>query len=508
MTDSTDRRRRPSRVAISASSVAMMSIVVEACLAGGNRENAYPTPAVLRVGVAQLSSTNPAYGLRQLAQNLSVESLLRPGEDGRLQPLLADGWKLADDGRSLNLHLRPGVKFHDGAPLNSATVVEVLPDALRTFMGPVFEDVEGVRASGTDTVEIRFRKPSPFLLEALEAQIKRPGTAIVGTGPYVAVAGSSTELRAHAGYYLGQPLIERIVVSNYPSVRAAWADMLRARIDMLYDVGTEALDSIEASTNVSTFTYTRHYQYFVVLNSEAPTLRSREVRRGLNLAIDRGAIVKDSMRDHGIPSSAPISPRYWALRTGTARFEYDPVAAARALNARNPVATKSASRIRFTCLVPPDALNERIALAIKRQLQVVGVDMLVEEGTQDQIFQRVSKRQFDAVLLEGVSGPTLFRPYLLWHSNAPLNPGGFGNNIVDGALDLVRHASSENEYRQAVEGLQRAFMDDPPAIFLAWSVRARSISKRFDVEAEEGRDVLSTLRLWKPTTIKGQASRN
>jgi hypothetical protein len=53
-------------------------------------------------------------------------------------------------------------------------------------------------------------------------------------------------------------------------------------------------------------------------------------------------------------------------------------------------------------------------------------------------------------------------------------------------------------------------MEDPPALFLAWSVRARAVSRRFIVPAAEpGRDVLSTLRLWKPSsTGHQQASRN
>jgi hypothetical protein len=57
----------------------------------------------------------------------------------------------------------------------------------------------------------------------------------------------------------------------------------------------------------------------------------------------------------------------------------------------------------------------------------------------------------------------------------------------------------------AVGNLVQTFADDPPAIFLAWSVRARAVSKRFDVQGEEGRDVLSTLRFWKPA---GRAAAN
>jgi hypothetical protein len=90
-----------------------------------------------------------------------------------------------------------------------------------------------------------------------------------------------------------------------------------------------------------------------------------------------------------------------------------------------------------------------------------------------------------------------------------LNWGGFGNTTIDAALDRVRHAGSDDALRQAIVGLQQAFMDDPPAIFLAWSVRARAVSTRFVVPSvESGRDVLSTLRLWKPATADLRASRN
>src|SRR5204863_8055284 len=45
--------------------------------------------AFIRIGVAQLSPTDsPLRGFRQLSQNYSVESFLRPDEEGRLQPLL------------------------------------------------------------------------------------------------------------------------------------------------------------------------------------------------------------------------------------------------------------------------------------------------------------------------------------------------------------------------------------------------------------------------------------
>jgi ABC-type transport system substrate-binding protein len=154
-------------------------------------------------------------------------------------------------------------------------------------------------------------------------------------------------------------------------------------------------------------------------------------------------------------------------------------------------------------------VNERVAIAVKQQLAMVGIDMAVEQISGEQIVQRTTKKEYDAALIEFISGPTLFRPYLIWHSKTPLNWAGWGNTTVDTALDRVREAPSEDQYRRAVGGLQQAFMDDPPAIFLAWQVRARAISNRFVVPPPgAGRDVLGTLRMWKPAAGSAQTSRN
>ena len=46
----------------------------------------------------------------------------------------------------------------------------------------------------------------------------------------------------------------------------AWADLLRGRVDMLYEVGVEALDSLEPSNQVNVFSYRRHYAYMAIMN--------------------------------------------------------------------------------------------------------------------------------------------------------------------------------------------------------------------------------------------------
>jgi len=459
----------------------------------------------LRLGISQVSATNPGTGLRQLTSLLTQESLARAIDDGRMQPSLAEGWTPQPDGRSVVVKLRPRITFHDGSLLDSGVVAKILPDSLKGSIGPVFSDLERIRATGKDTVEITFRRPSPFLLEALESPIQRPGTPPVGTGPYVGARGSMTAFDANSGYYLGKPAIEHIDVTTYPSVRGAWAEMLRDRIDMLWEVGPDAVDSMTSSNSVAMFTYTRRYQFALAFNPSARAVRSRDVRSGLNAAIDRDRLVKNALNGHGTASVGMVWPQHWALQNNRPRPAFDPKAATEALNRAR---AKPNDRIQLTCLISPDALTERVALEVKRQLESAGVDMSVEELTQEQLLERLGKQDYDATLIEFISGPTLLRPYQVWHSGAPFNWGHFGGPYIDKTLDAIRFSGSESEYRAAVANLNQIFSEDPPAVFLAWQERARAVSRRFSVPSEPGRDILGTLRLWKPAADNRQASRN
>jgi peptide/nickel transport system substrate-binding protein len=459
------------------------------------------------MGISQVSATNPGTGLRQLNSLLTQESLGRAVDDGRMQPWLAEGWTSQNGGRSLVVKLRPKITFHDGSPLDAEAVAKILPDSLKGFMGPFFADVEGIRATGPDTVEIAFRRPSPFLLETLESPIQRPGTSPIGTGPYVGAPGSMTVFHANSGYYLGKPAIEHINITTYPTVRAAWAELLRDSIDWLWEVGPDAVDSMTSSSSVAMFTYTRKgYQFALAFNPAAKAVHSKDVRAGLNAAIDRERLVKSALNGHGVASVGMVWPQHWALQNNRPKPAFDPRAATEALNRAR---SKVNDRIHFTCIIAPDALTERVALEVKRQLEGAGVDMAVEEVTQEQLFERLGKQNYEAAMIEFISGPTLFRPYLVWHSGAPINWGHFGGPNIDKALDAVRFSGSDTDYRAAVASLNQIFAEDPPGVFLAWQERARAVSRRFSVPSSEpGRDILSTLRLWKPAADTRQASRN
>jgi hypothetical protein len=111
---------------------------------------------------------------------------------------------------------------------------------------------------------------------------------------------------------------------------------------------------------------------------------------------------------------------------------------------------------------------------------------------------RIGEGRFEAVLAEMISGPSFGRPYLFWRSAREfkgLNVFGYENQETERQFQILRASLNEAAVRSATPRLQRALLDDPPALFLAWNERARAVRRRYDVGTSD-RDPLFTIWQW------------
>jgi peptide/nickel transport system substrate-binding protein len=464
-------------------------LVLAGCRSEHPAEPSSPVDTI-RIGFGLASSQTVDVGLLDTARSITQERLLVFGSDGRPLPRLAESWSTSEDGLMLELRLREGVTFHDGSPLTPELIRDRLKRDLPNYMADSFEDVQDVAVGANGAVQIRMNRISSFVMESLDVFIEGPGDPPTGTGPFYfsELSGNQVEVRANDRYYGGKPSIERILIQPYSSVRTAWAEMLRGNIDMLYEVGVDALDLIEPSSGVQIFAFERPYAYMAVLNARRPFFRSPVIRHALNMAVDRETFISKALNSHGKPAISPIWPRHWASDPDMPTFSYQPA----------PEVLKG---LEFRCLFS-DSSVERQALELQRQLSEVGVTVELEFVPVDQVLSLLEKGEFDAFLGDIGIAPTMIRPFQFWYSGARYNWGGFSSATVDAALDRIRHAPDDKNYKAAVSELHRAILEDPPAIFLAWSERARAVSTRFEVPAKPGSDILGTLRLWRPVADK------
>jgi peptide/nickel transport system substrate-binding protein len=446
-----------------------------------------PLTSALTIGFGLASGQDQEAGLQGLARSIALEPLVNFEQDGRTRGRLAESLTTSADGLTLRVGLRSGARFHDGQPVTATLVRDILQKELPAHLGPVHDDISAIDVTGDNQIEFRLKRRSTLLAEGLDILVRQKAGSAIGTGPFV--VGRSTEseveMTANETYYLGRPLISKLIFKPYASIRSAWADMLRGQVDMLYDVGQDALNSLQQSSNARIFTYERPYAYVVVLNVQKPHLKDRELRIALNSAINREALTKIAFDGHGAPAGGAVWPKNWAYDSDLPIFKYDP-----------KELVSSTERRKFVCIFA-DSSFERLVLAMKRQLQSVGVDLEPRFMPLDQALEEVRAGNFDGFLADLGYGPNLLRPYFFWHSSGPLNWGHYNNARADTALDRIRHAQSDDEYKAGVSEFQRAVLEDPPAIFLVWGERARAVSTRFQVPEEPDRDILSTLRLWR-----------
>jgi ABC-type transport system substrate-binding protein len=476
--------------------------------AGGNSERG---EARLSIGIAApQGGLDP--GIQTVASLLSHESLVTAGNDGRAGPNIIEKWTASENGRTWRFDLREGLTFHDGTAVTGAAVAGILRTASRDpsqlALAPSFQQIASVSEDGPTRIVVSLERPSALLLSDLAFFSFRHGSreGIAGTGPFIIESRDEKRIvmRRFDRYREGAPAIARIELNAFPTVRNAWTAMMRGEVDFLYEVGADAAEFVGGESSVQTFTFLRPYTLTLGFNVRHPVLKSRDVRQALNRAIDRDAIVQAGFRGRARPGQGPVWPDHWASSATVPTYSYDREAALRGFrdagyDTLKDVSGRMPSRFQFSCLVYPPL--ERIALIIQKQLYEVGVDMTIEIAKTADIVGRAARGDFDAFLIWQSSGRSLTFPYLFWHSPEPGRPVFLqsGYTAADSALDRVRYAPNDEEFRNAVAAFQQAVHDDPPAVFLAWEERVRAVNRTFHVPPQDpGRDVTYSLWRWRP----------
>ncbi|HTM47456.1 MAG TPA: ABC transporter substrate-binding protein [Bryobacteraceae bacterium] len=494
----------------------------------------------LSIGWPYLSGGDSLNGIQQAIGLLSYEGLVLIARDGRAQPRLAESWKESADGLTWVFQLRPNAFFHDGSRVDSAAVKASLTRTLSraerdTYPGLL--DIASLETPTPDQLVIRMKAHSTFLLEDLIVAIDKrvpvepaaeeaPVSGAVkerrfGTGPYVTSSTSSTTppevvMQSFPSYYRGAPEIDRIVWKSYTTARTAWAAMMRGEIDFLYDVAPDALEFTKNEGSVQDFSFLKNYVHGAVFNSRRPVFRDPRVRRALNYAVDRSAIMDQVFKGHGLPASTPMWPQHWANDVNLPNYTYDPARAVALLEAAGLRINKSQgnpnlppSRLRFTCILPTNIVSfEPLALMVQRNLSQIGVDMQLETLPLEELNRRVIAGEFDAVLLYAVAGNSAGRPYALWYSDSKQNYPGYQDEEVDQAFDRLRKATDDDATREAFHDLQARFLDDPPAIFLAFTETTRAVNRRFEPGVPPDTDPFKTISEWRLAGTPGPRDSN
>ncbi|HWE62306.1 MAG TPA: ABC transporter substrate-binding protein, partial [Chloroflexota bacterium] len=162
----------------------------------------------------EFSPLDPATGAHIDPPSVAIyETLILKGPDNVPYPMLAESWEVGAGGLEWRVRLRPGLRFHSGAPCDAAAVLAAL-HVLRYGGGDrqvgYWDPVDEVRAEGSNTLIFRLHYPYARLPSLLwgthtavlgESTRTRGGdrygrTVVDGTGPFRCVEWSPARIVA------------------------------------------------------------------------------------------------------------------------------------------------------------------------------------------------------------------------------------------------------------------------------------------------------------------------
>ena len=240
---------------------------------------------------------------------------------GRWIPYLAESFTPIDEGRSWQMKLREGVRFHDGTALDSGDVIATfnaqLADPIVSLAVRPFypEDLSGA-ITRIDDLTVQFNPidqfaffpqfitsqlgmiaPSEWLAAA--AEDLNLNQHPVGTGPFMIESRTQDEVTVlvrNPDYWaadITDIYLDRIEIYPITDTVIAAERVAAGDIDLMVTSNSDAILTLRDSSDqgVRTIENVRSSEDFAMMNSEVPPFNDIRARQALTFATDRDAYV-------------------------------------------------------------------------------------------------------------------------------------------------------------------------------------------------------------------------
>ena len=465
-------------------------------------------PAPAAGGVAHLTVQNdpapldPALDQNSLILYATCANLLtypdKPAPEGsRIVPEVAQALPVpTDGGRTYTFRIRPGFRFSppSNEPVTAttfkSTIERVVNPSLKSPLGSEFSGIVGYHAYATGkgrdlsgvvargrTLTIRLSQPDGGFLANLASGAAcavpsgtpaAPINDIPSGGPYYIASYTPRQqlvLKRNPNYHGERPhRPDQIVftirvdpVRALKEIEAGQADYTpdllprdaAPRLDAQYGPGSKAAREGHQQYFISEADATR----WLHMNTSRPLFSNVRLRRAVNFAIDRPALVAQGQKftevnpfNAGKPTDDYLTPAI----TGSAHFHLYPVTGPDLRRAKQLARKVDSTAIMYTPNVPPWLQEAEI---VRGNLKPLGIDVQVKEMPLGEFFARIGRRgePFDLAVSGWSFGTTDPLQVLSTFSSQPgptgLNPSHFDNPRFNRQLDAASKLSGPKRYR-------------------------------------------------------------
>lgn len=335
--------------------------------------------------------------------------------DGNAKPYLAQSVQTNGDFTEWTITLRPGVKFHNGQPLDAAAVKKNIDKELTSaLLGPATSFIASVEAADSTTVKVHMKEPWSTFDAAMATQagaIAAPemlddpqgSRHPIGTGPFVFKDWTpDKELRVekNSSYWRqGQPLLDsitfRVVTDN------------TSRTASLESGDLDAIETTDAAQVTKLLGLAREGKYqaftnefnadvpvqFVGLNTTRPPFDDPLARQAVVYGLDTQGLSNTLYQGLFPPADSlfPTNSPFHASDTGYPK--YDPV---KAKELADQYREKHGKPLSFSVNIPALPEYRAIAETVQAQARDFGVDVTINSIEQTKLIVDALTGNFDA----------------------------------------------------------------------------------------------------------------
>jgi ABC-type transport system substrate-binding protein/ABC-type dipeptide/oligopeptide/nickel transport system permease component len=441
-------------------------------------------------------TTSASAAIGELLFPSIYEGLIHLGPGGVEEPGLATSWEISSDLLTYRLHLRDGVRFHDGSAFDATTAKFSLDRALdaKTLnpQKPLFDCIASTEAADPATLLLHLKRPCSGLLSVLgwpAAAMVSPASAAgnaahpIGTGPFRFEEwrrGTSVSLVRNPDYWGGAPALARASF-RFMADPSASIDALAAGDIDGYTIfpAPEAIARLQQDHRFHLQITPSEFKGILALNNRKAPFDDIRVRRALSYAVDRQAIIDAALFGYGRPLGSHYTSQDPGYVDLTGLYPYDP-AKARALLAE----AGHANDLHLVLKLPPLAYARRSGEIVAEQFKAVGVSVEIRSMEWASWLQQVfGQHDFDMTIVAHVE---------------PMDYGiygresyyfGYGRPEFKDLLTRIDEAPGGAQRLALLGDMQRMIAEDAVNVFLfepplvsVWDARIEGIEYRTPVQ--------------------------
>ncbi|MDI1266163.1 MAG: ABC transporter substrate-binding protein, partial [bacterium] len=445
----------------------------------------------LRIGLAEdpdiLDPTMARTYVGRIVFSAFCDKLFDIDEKLNIVPQLALSHETSADGKEVTIKLRPGVKFHDGEPLDAEAAKYSIERHLTlsgSFRKPELASVDRVEVADPLTFKLILKAPfSPLIAQltdragmmvspkaAKEAGDKF-GLRPVCAGPYKFVERVQQDrivFEKFADYWnKGGVSIDRIVFLPIVDATVRLANLKSGGLDLIERVLATDIKEVRGDSRLKLSTAIELGYQGITLNigkdkAKGPLSQSAKVRQALDLAIDREAINQVVFNGEFKPGNQWVNPDHPYYQKSFPIRGRD-VAKAKALLKEAGVTAP----VTVDFMVPKGAETEAVAQVVQSMAAEAGFDMKIRVTEFATSLKQAESGEYQAFMLawSGRIDPD-GNAYVFLKTGAPQNYSAWNNAEADKALDDARLVTDIAQRKALYEKLTRAELDEQAILYV------------------------------------------